>query len=188
MSPACYTSCHFILNPIGSAAKTFCKIICEIHLRIDPASLLCLMNRILRPQMPDQQRRGRIVIPPVPQYIFTAGIGIAIPAEMPAGIILTDIPAQITGTFRFVLLFVPENSSAVQDPFIDLIRHAPRQSPRTGHSSPSAQGRTVMPRAPAISIRRLPSRCRCHGLLPEPQGNSVYFFIEVNKTDMKTSV
>ena len=69
------------------------------HLVIDPACLFCLMDYVAWSGSADEQRRFRIVQFHVPEHDCLFRIGIAVAAEMPAGIIGADIAGDIAGTF-----------------------------------------------------------------------------------------
>ena len=65
---------------------------------VRPPLLFRFMKDIIRHHMADQQRGPGIMFPQVFTDGFRVVIGIAVPAEMPAGIVSPDIAAQITGT------------------------------------------------------------------------------------------
>ncbi len=68
-----------------------------MHLGIDPADLLCFVYFIIRPGMPDQHGRFRIMQQHGLQDGFSVAVGVAIAAEVAAGVVFADIAGDVAG-------------------------------------------------------------------------------------------
>jgi len=69
------------------------------QLMVDPADLLCLMDLVLGAEMPDEERGGGIMKTHIPADCHMIDIGIAVAAQVPAGVVLADVVCQVAGAF-----------------------------------------------------------------------------------------
>ena len=95
----------------------------EGDLRIKPALLICRMNHVVRCQMSHEKGRLRIVMPHIFPYPLRVGVGVTVPAQMPAGIVGTDIASHQTAAEFPLALSLRDNHPSPQSPLVDLLRH-----------------------------------------------------------------
>ena len=69
------------------------------HLWIDPADLFSLMYNITRDFSADQKWRVWVMVLHVLQYDILICIRVTIPAEMPAGVVCSNVSGEIAGAF-----------------------------------------------------------------------------------------
>ena len=67
------------------------------QLMVDPADLPCLMDLVLGAEMSDEERGGGIMESHILSDCRVIYIGIAVAAQVPAGVVLADIICQVAG-------------------------------------------------------------------------------------------
>lgn len=107
------------------------------------------MHLILRPEMPDQQRGGRVVLRHPALHQGRVRVRVAVAAQMPAGIVRADVPAQAAGAL------LPRGRSgrhvqaAMDGPFVHGDGHAAAAVRAEGAElvplGAGAQGHAVLP-------------------------------------------
>lgn len=67
------------------------------QLMVDPADLPCLMDLVLGAEMSDEERGGGIMESHILSDCRVIYIGVAVAAQVPAGVVLADVVCQVAG-------------------------------------------------------------------------------------------